>query len=476
MTHDDTLRTICIATVLALIPVAASPAQAPADKGLDLTRTPQTIAFLGDSITHGGRYHEYIQLFLATRYPGLDLWTVNVGRSGEDAFGALTSMFDEELTPYKPDVVFIHFGMNDVGRNSFLDKPQPPSDEQRHKTRDKYRVNMGKLLQRVREIQARAIVLSPTIFDDTVDRWDNNGQRPHLNAELALLGRYGRELATQSDAGFVDLHTLMDQVNRREQAKDASFSLTADRVHPRRGGEEVMLYTILQAMKVRGVVYDVSLSADGKPARQDGATVSDVQAATRQLRFTLAETALPFPIPRDNRGFSLVPFAEELNRQRLAVTGLPAGRYDLLIDNQPVGAYTAEQWAQGVELSGNDKTPQYQAAAALREMILGRKLELERAVRDMFSMRMGLKSAKADTGIDWNNVDPEKVVSAIDALHQKLTQEGKQPKRWSAYVFKAGRAGFARYHAIHKELAQIREHLRQQPARMKHTYHIQPAQ
>ena len=48
-----------------------------------------TICFLGDSITHGGQYHEFLQLFYATRYPELNLSFHNCGISGDNATGMI---------------------------------------------------------------------------------------------------------------------------------------------------------------------------------------------------------------------------------------------------------------------------------------------------------------------------------------------------------------------------------------------------
>jgi hypothetical protein len=48
-----------------------------------------TICFLGDSITHGGQYHEFLQLFYATRYPELNLSFHNCGISGDNAAGMI---------------------------------------------------------------------------------------------------------------------------------------------------------------------------------------------------------------------------------------------------------------------------------------------------------------------------------------------------------------------------------------------------
>src|ERR1035438_7237204 len=43
------------------------------------------VCFVGDSITSGGGYHAYVQLFYATRYPTRELTYFNCGHSGGSA-------------------------------------------------------------------------------------------------------------------------------------------------------------------------------------------------------------------------------------------------------------------------------------------------------------------------------------------------------------------------------------------------------
>ena len=42
-----------------------------------------TVVFLGDSITHGGRYHQFITDFYRTRYPDARIRFVNSGIGGD---------------------------------------------------------------------------------------------------------------------------------------------------------------------------------------------------------------------------------------------------------------------------------------------------------------------------------------------------------------------------------------------------------
>ncbi len=55
-----------------------------------------TVVFLGDSITHGGRYHEFIADFYRTRYPGRHIRFVNSGIGGDSAGGAMKRVKEKD--------------------------------------------------------------------------------------------------------------------------------------------------------------------------------------------------------------------------------------------------------------------------------------------------------------------------------------------------------------------------------------------
>ena len=55
-----------------------------------------TVVFLGDSITHGGRYHEFIADFYRTRYPERRIRFVNSGIGGDSAVGAMKRIKEAE--------------------------------------------------------------------------------------------------------------------------------------------------------------------------------------------------------------------------------------------------------------------------------------------------------------------------------------------------------------------------------------------
>jgi len=172
-----------------------------------------------------------VQLFLATRYPDRRLWTVNIGLSGDTARGAL-GRYDVDIAPNRIRAAFVHFGMNDVGRDSFIGRKDPFPDAERKKSRDAYRQSLSNLTARLSTDGVRVALLSPTIFDDTMVRWSNACQRPHLDAELVRFGQIRRENAASRGGPAIDLHAPLQAANARIQAADSARGVTADCVHP----------------------------------------------------------------------------------------------------------------------------------------------------------------------------------------------------------------------------------------------------
>ncbi|MBI4600703.1 MAG: cellulase family glycosylhydrolase [Planctomycetes bacterium] len=109
---------------LALLGLAAlGPRSASGEEGFFL-RGGETVVFLGDSITQGGLYVEYIEAFLATRFPGKDFRVVYAGLSSETVSGTsepdhaprrpcVHDRFERDVSPQEPDVVVACYGMNE---------------------------------------------------------------------------------------------------------------------------------------------------------------------------------------------------------------------------------------------------------------------------------------------------------------------------------------------------------------------------
>ena len=126
-----------------------------------------TVVFLGDSITHGGRYHGFITDFYRTRYPDRKIRFVNSGIGGDSAIGAQKRLH-EDVAEYRPTHVALHFGMNDVDREAYAVETTTDRLRRRSDAQARYRMNFDNLVVQVKAVapQASLIYLSSTISTD----------------------------------------------------------------------------------------------------------------------------------------------------------------------------------------------------------------------------------------------------------------------------------------------------------------------
>jgi hypothetical protein len=102
--------------------------------------------------------------------------------------------------------------------------------------------------------------------------------------------------------------------------------------------------------------------------------VTNIEAAGGELSWTQKDGALPMPVDASDQvvmlALKLSDFIEAINQEPLKVTGLPAARYTLRIDEQTVGTFTREQLAEGINLA---MLPTPMAAQAADVLSLTRK-------------------------------------------------------------------------------------------------------
>jgi len=128
-----------------------------------------TLVFLGDSITHQCLYTQYVEDYFFTRFPGRRIHFHNAGVGGDRARDALIR-FDEDVAKFDPKYVTILLGMNDGTYTKF--EPEVFAT---------YEQDMTTLLDRLSEIGAVAVPMTPTMFDSRA-------------AKIRDKGRAGREL------------------------------------------------------------------------------------------------------------------------------------------------------------------------------------------------------------------------------------------------------------------------------------------
>ena len=335
----------------------------------------ERVAFFGDSITHGGFYHIYLQLFWNTRHPGSGVRILNCGRGGGTAASGL-SRFNTDLLGLKPDRVFVMFGMNDLGLRSYAQEPPDETAKAaRAKSLESYGKNQRMIVKRLAEQGIKTVLMTPTPYDQYSEglekKWET-GNEPGLVTSAEIV----RAIAAERNLGLVELHKPLTKIFKDNKDRP----LCRDRVHLNPEGHMLMAALILDAMHVNPFVARVAVNAksgkvfrpsDGKHKDAAGkrpdsfnAAITHVVSRPDGVAFTYAPKALPFPaLPAYTNAASLYPLTERLNREIMIVEGLTPGTYELAFDGRTVGDFTAEAFYEGVNVALLD-TPNQRCALA----------------------------------------------------------------------------------------------------------------
>ncbi len=326
---------------------------------------------IGDSITHSGTYHEWIELYYLTRLPTAVIDTFNCGISGDRAAGGLQRL-NWDILPHQPTVASVMFGMNDVERVLYSDAPATPEIlEKRHAALESYQQNQRALVAALQKAGARVILITPSIFDETAEM--AAPKQTGVNRALGDCAAFVLKLAAETGCAVVDFYRPMNAFTQARQAKDPKFTMVGpDRIHPGPAGHLALAYLFLKAQGAPGDV--ARLSVDASTAKVTGTPVrgsaTNLRAQGTGLAFTWSERSLPFPIdPACEPALEWVPFNRELNQEVLQVTALKPGRYALRIDGVEIRTYSADELAAGVNLAGETKTPQYQQAVEVLHLL-----------------------------------------------------------------------------------------------------------
>jgi lysophospholipase L1-like esterase len=200
------------------------------------------VLVLGDSITYGGHYVEYIEAYFATRFPKREIEFINVGLPSETLSGLseeghaggkfprpdLHERLNRVLEKTKPDTVLACYGMND---GIYL-----PFSPGRHAA---FTNGLMRLRERVAATGAKMIHATPPVFDES------RGKGPGY---AATLDQYSDWMLGQRAAGWdvADLHGPMKRAMEQGKKADAKFTLANDGVHPGEAGHWLMAKAYLE--------------------------------------------------------------------------------------------------------------------------------------------------------------------------------------------------------------------------------------
>jgi lysophospholipase L1-like esterase len=272
------------------------------------------VAIVGDSITEQKLYSKFIETYLTLCLSDLDLHVLQLGWSGETAPGFLGRM-NNDLLPWKPDVVTTCYGMNDGGYRAY--------DESIGR---QYLAAMTDIVGRLKKSGATVVVGGPGAVDFNFFR--NPKTKPEVyNDNLSHLSGLAKKLAETEGFPHADVFGAM--MAAQEKAKAAlgqNYDVCGkDGFHPGPNGHLLMAYAFLKGMGLDGQIGSITVDLKGKAASSEGHKIVGEETGKVELE----SSRYPFCFIGDEKSsggtksiLPFVPFNADLNRLTLVVKNL----------------------------------------------------------------------------------------------------------------------------------------------------------
>jgi lysophospholipase L1-like esterase len=329
------------------------------------------VVFYGDSITDQRLYTTFVETYVVTRFPTLDATFIHSGWGGDRVSGGKTSgdidtRLSRDVYAYKPTVMTVMLGMND-GRYRAFDQ----------ELFDTYRNGLASIVEKARrELPGmRLTLIRPSPYDE-VTRGPSEKVPSGYNDVMIRFGEAVKSIADANRQTVVDFNAPITEMLTKAKAADAALAekIIPDRVHPQAAGHLIMAAQLLGAWNAPALVTNVAIDASArKVVRSENSRVSALTVSAGTLSWTQLDGALPLPVDMTDAVIALAvrssDLVEKLNRQPLCVTGLAEGNYDLFIDGQRAGGFTAAQLAAGINLAVLE-TPMTAQAAEVHKLTI----------------------------------------------------------------------------------------------------------
>ena len=268
------------------------------------------VLFYGDSITAQRLYTRFVEDFLLTRYPELQVSFFNAGVPGDT--------FEQKYFEiYK----------------------------------DGYRALLGAMQSKLPNVPIT--LLTPTPYDEIT----HGTEFAHYNEVVSRNAEFVRQLAATSHLKDSDFYEAIANLAQAGVEKNSSLAalLVPDRIHPAQAAHWVMAVELARTWGFSPIVSSVSLNASQAAVLSaENTHVASLEKQSGGLRWTQTDKALPLPIPLDDEMMRFVLGISDLasmDQQILRVSGLPAPHYKLTIDGHAIASFSREELTTGVNLA-----------------------------------------------------------------------------------------------------------------------------
>jgi lysophospholipase L1-like esterase len=337
------LRRAFAAIVLLAAPAACQPSSFYLHDG-------DRVLFHGDSITEGRHYNGFVETFVTTRFPKMNIAFVHHGWGGDKVTGGpggpIEVRVKRDVIAWKPTVVAIMLGMNDGEYRA----PDPA-------IQSAYAAGFTYVVRTLKSALpgVRITAMRPSPYDEV----SRGLVYPHsYNQVLVNFGEFIERLGREEGLLVADMNAPLVSLLAKAKAIDpeAAGRLIPDHVHPELAMHLLLAGELLKAWHAPAVVSAVEIdAAQARVVAAENTAVRSLKAGSGAISWTAHDNALPMPVDRQDPLFrlalSISDFDQTLNRQPLKVSGLKPGRYSLKIDGAEIGSFDAGALEAGVNLA-----------------------------------------------------------------------------------------------------------------------------
>jgi lysophospholipase L1-like esterase len=317
-------------------------------------RDGDTVVFYGDSITAQRLYTRFVEDFVLTRYPALNIRFVNAGVPGDTVSGGyagkMADRVERDVAPFHPAMITVMLGMNDGGWGYETEKAEAA-----------FQQGYPAVVSALRKAAPDAAItlIRPTPYDEITHGTEFPGYSRAIDKLADDVAQISAQLQSAGDKNILltDFHGPL--VEALEIAKNHFPQLAPliapDRIHPSATGHWIMAAALMSAWHVDPVVSRVALNAASAQAiEQDRTAVTNIGKLPDGLKWTELDDALPLPLDFNNAMTPVllgISDIARLDQEILRVESLEPGRYELSIDEKPVGVFSREELQRGVNLA-----------------------------------------------------------------------------------------------------------------------------
>ena len=362
------------------------------------------IAFVGNTFADQLRMYGYLETLLLQRSIEKPISIRNLGWAGDmlTARDRPTNFPTEEstLTAHKTDVIVACFGMGE----SFAG--EAGVDGFKEDLIDFIASHKGRKYNGKSEV--RLILISPIAYEDHGRRTPNWERR---NRELSAYTGAMNSVAKQAGLPFVDLNRPTSDLMEDYSAP----KMTGNGVNLNAYGYWCVSRTLADALLPGVKPWRVNVDAGAVKGSGQGVELSNINRSGNGIRFTVAEKSWPSlgaPVKGNiHRRLSA-------HRDRLFVKNLSGGDYRLTIDGKPITTASAQQWAEGLAITGS---PAHVALQAYRDAVYDKNVNFVYSWKALNQVHIVGERRKSNSGraLPAEIIEFNKIAIAKDAALAK---------------------------------------------------------